>query len=263
VHDFLKQIIFQRRQDIAKAKKVLPQAELRASATKRTPLSFTAALKSNQESKRLKIIAEIKRASPSEGKIRADLDPGQLAHAYQDAGAIGISVLTEPHYFVGSDQDLHDVRQAVNLPILRKDFTIDPWQVYQSAVLGADVILLIVAALDSSLLKELYAVADELRLETIVEVHSAPEIETALALPKAIIGVNNRDLTTLKTDLSTAVKLAPLIPRERIAIAESGIKSRRKMEQLTAVGYCGFLVGTSLLKARSPAEALKKLIGPV
>jgi indole-3-glycerol phosphate synthase len=138
---------------------------------------------------------------------------------------------------------------------------VDPWQVYQSATLGADVILLIVAALELPVLKELHAAANETNLETLIEVHTLPELEIALQFPKAIIGVNNRDLATLKTDISTAVKLAGSIPKNRIAIAESGINNRSEVEKLMKLGYRGFLVGTSLLKAASPGTALAKLVG--
>jgi len=189
------------------------------------------------------------------------LNPAELAREYEEAGAAAISILTEPHYFLGSESDLQEVRKAAKIPILRKDFIVDPYQVYQSAALGADAILLIVAALELSLLKELYAAAIATRLETIIEVHALPELETALQFPKAMLGVNSRNLATLETDLSTAITLAGSIPKDRIAIAESGINNRQEVENLMALGYRGFLIGTSLLKARSPGAALMELIG--
>jgi indole-3-glycerol phosphate synthase len=149
----------------------------------------------------------------------------------------------------------------VKIPVLRKDFTVAPWQVYQSAVLGADVILLIAAALPPASLKELYRASEEAGLEAIIEVHSLPELETALRFPRAIIGVNNRNLATLKTDIAAAVKLADSIPESRVAIAESGIRSRREITLLAELDYRGFLVGTSLLKSKSPGAAVKKLAG--
>ena len=228
---------------------------------RRPARSLLTRLQANPDKNRANIIAEIKRASPSEGILRPDLNPAELARAYEKAGAAGISILTEPKYFLGLDCDLQEARQAVKIPLLRKDFTVDPWQVYQSAALGADIILLIVAALELPLLKELHTAANEARLETIIEVHTLPELETALQFPGAIIGVNSRDLVTLKTDIAAAINLAKYIPKERTAIAESGIKSRREIDQLMELGYRGFLIGTTLLKADSPGAALKELIG--
>jgi len=240
----------------------MPLAALQEAAkASRTSRSLFARLHGNQGAKRANIIAEIKRASPSEGKLRPDLDPAKIAREYEMAGATAISILTEPKYFLGLDEDIRSVRKAVKLPILRKDFTVDPWQVYQSAVLGADVILLIAAALEPSRLKELYHAADDANLETIIEIHTLPELGIALQFPKAIIGVNSRNLTTLKTNLSTAVVLAGAIPKQRISIAESGITNRREVEMLMKLGYHGFLIGTSLLKAESPGAALAELIG--
>lgn len=263
MHNLLKKIIAERRRAIARAEKIIPLSQLQhsLSAAKRPVRSLAAALQSHPAGRRARIIAEIKRASPAEGAIRVDLDPARLARAYARAGAIGISVLTEPHYFAGRDADLPAVKKAVRLPVLRKDFTVDPWQVYQSAVLGADVILLIAAALELPLLTDLYAAAGAAGLETIIEVHTLPELKTALRFEKAMIGVNSRNLATLKTDLAIAVKLAKYIPKDRLAIAESGIKSRREIERLMALGYRGFLIGAALLKAASPAAALAELIG--
>lgn len=262
MNNFLKIIIAGRRKDIAKAKKTIPFAALQKAAKASRPArSLLARLQANLDGKRANIIAEMKRASPSAGTLCPDLNPARLAREYEKAGAAAISILTEPRYFLGRAEDIKQARQAVKIPILRKDFTVDPWQVYQSAALGADVILLIVAALNNSLLKELYAAACEARLETIIEVHTLPELETALQLQNAIIGVNSRNLMVLKTDLSIARELAGHIPKERIAIAESGIRSRREVKELTALGYRGFLIGTSLLKARSPGAALAELIG--
>ena len=262
MNDFLKKIIAERRQEVRQAAKEIPLAAIQKIAKSRGPTrSLIARLQSGPDGKRANIIAEIKRASPSEGKLRPDLNPARLAREYEDAGAAAISILTEPKYFLGLDEDIQEVRKAAKIPILRKDFTVDPYQVYQSAALGADVILLIVAALESSLLKELYHAANEANLETIIEIHTLPELGIALQFPKAIIGVNSRNLTTLKTDISTAIVLAGAIPKERISIAESGIKSRREVEILMKLGYHGFLIGTTLLKAKSPGATLAKLVG--
>jgi len=262
MNDFLKKIITERREDVNKAKKETSLAVLQEMAKSRGPArSLRARLQTKPDSKHANIIAEIKRSSPSEGVLRPDLNPVKLAREYEKAGAVAISILTEPHYFQGKDSDLQEVREAVKIPILRKDFTVDPYQVYQSAALGADVVLLIAAALKLPLLKELYHAANEANLETIIEIHTLPELETALQFPKAIIGVNSRNLTTLKTDISTAIILAGAIPKERISIAESGIKNGRELEMLVKLGYRGFLIGTSLLKAKSPGAALAGLNG--
>lgn len=264
MNDFLKKIIAERLHDVRKAEKEVSLSVLQQAAqTGRQPRSLTARLQTPQAAGRANIIAEIKRSSPSEGVLLPDLNPAMLAREYVAAGAAAISVLTEPKYFSGLDKDIREVRQEVNIPILRKDFIVTPYQIYQSAALGADVILLIAAALKQPLLKELCAAAAESQLETIIEVHTLPDLETALQFEKAIIGVNNRNLTTLQTDLSTAVTLATSIPKGRIAIAESGIKSRREIELLMKLGYRGFLIGASLLKAKSPGAALAELVGAI
>lgn len=206
------------------------------------------------------IIAEVKKASPSSGVICRDYDPAAIAREYERAGACGISVLTEPRYFLGGNADLIAVSQAVKLPVLRKDFISTPYQVYESAVIGADVILLIVAALAPSLLRDLYLLARSVNLEAIVEVRSREELANALRLDEAIVGVNNRDLKTLKTDLSVARKLAANIPSDRMSIAESGIQTRGEIEEFTALGYRGFLVGTTLLKSADRGKCLRELL---
>lgn len=207
------------------------------------------------------IIAEVKKASPSAGLLCKLYDPAALARTYAQAGAAGVSVLTEPRHFLGRDEDLKQVRQAVNLPILRKDFMSDPYQVFETRALGADAILLIAAGLENSLLKQLYIIALAIGLDVIVEVHTQNEMDRVLPLDQAILGVNSRDLDTLKTDLSFARDLAPLIPKSRLAIAESGITSRHDIEDLQARGYQGFLIGESLMKSVDAAATLHALIG--
>jgi len=207
------------------------------------------------------IIAEVKKASPSAGLLRESYDPAAVARIYEPAGAVGVSVLTEPRHFLGRDEDLKQVRQAVNLPILRKDFVSDPYQVFETRALGADVILLIAAGLKNSLLKQLYIIALAIGLDVIMEVHTRDEMDRVLPLDQAILGVNNRDLNTLKTDLEQARDLAPLIPPGRLAIAESGIKSRHDIEDLQARGYKGFLIGEALMKSDDAAATLRALLG--
>jgi len=207
------------------------------------------------------IIAEVKKASPSAGLLCAAYDPAAAAGIYAQAGAIGISVLTEPRHFLGRDEDLKQVRRAVNLPILRKDFVSDPYQVLETRALGADVILLIAAGLENDLLERLYSLALAIGLDVIVEVHTRDELARAIPLDQAIIGVNSRDLNTLKTDLAQARDLAPLIPPLRPAIAESGIKNRQAIADLQACGYRGFLVGETLMKSDNAAATLRALMG--
>ncbi|MBI2442086.1 MAG: indole-3-glycerol phosphate synthase TrpC [Lentisphaerae bacterium] len=208
------------------------------------------------------IIAEVKKASPSAGVLCQSYNPAALARTYERAGAIGISVLTEPRYFQGKDDDLKQVRQAVSLPLLRKDFLSDPYQVFETRALGADSILLIAAGLEDHLLKELYIIALAIGLEVIVEAHTRAELERALPLDQAILGVNSRNLNTLATDLAVARELAALIPPGRLTIAESGLKSRREIEDLEQHGYKGFLIGETLLKSDNPSTTLRALLGP-
>lgn len=207
------------------------------------------------------IIAEVKKASPSAGLLRASYDPAALAKMYEQVGAAGVSVLTEPRHFLGRDEDLKQVRQAVNLPVLRKDFVSDPYQVFETRALGADVILLIAAGLEDHLLNELYIIALAIGLDVIMEVHTRDEMDRVIVFDQAILGINSRDLNTLKTDLAFARNLAPLIPPGRLAIAESGITSRHDIEDLQARGYKGFLIGEALMKSDDAAATLRELLG--
>jgi indole-3-glycerol phosphate synthase len=254
--NILESIIAERRADVEKARQQISVDELRKKARGRTHHSLVRRL---NESDRPHIIAEIKKASPSAGVLRQDYDPAEIAHGYAEAGASAISVLTEPRHFLGGEQDLREVRSAVNLPILRKDFLCDVYHVYETAAWGADVILLIVAALKKKLLRELYNEAVDCGLDVLVEAHTRAEVEAALDLDKAIIGVNSRDLKTLKTDLAVARELARAIPKGRLSIAESGIKTRKDIEELEVLGYRGFLIGEVLMKASDPASALRGL----
>jgi len=207
------------------------------------------------------VIAEMKRASPSAGLLRKDYRAPEIARTYEKAGASGISVLTEPRHFLGSEQDLRDVRRAVRLPILRKDFLCDDYQVYEAAAWGADVILLIAGALESDSLHELYEEAVGFGLEVLVEAHTEKEVESALHLEKAIVGINSRDLKTLKTDLAVARRLATCIPQDRLAVAESGMHSRADIKELEALGYGGFLIGEALMADDDPGKKLSELLG--
>jgi indole-3-glycerol phosphate synthase len=262
--NFLQQAITERRKDARAAQKKLPWDELRrqasAARTRRSLRETWQRLRA--EGQRPCIIAEVKKASPSAGCLRPDYRPAAVAADYEQAGAAAISVLTEPRHFQGSDNDLRAVRQAVKLPILRKDFISEPYQVAEAAALGADLVLLIAAALAPPRLRALYDLTLELGLEALVEVHSREELEYVAPLEQALIGVNSRDLVSLKTDLATTRGLAPFLPKGRLCVAESGIRARADIEELQSLGYGAFLIGESLLSAPDAGAALRALLEP-
>jgi indole-3-glycerol phosphate synthase len=207
----------------------------------------------------LAVIAELKKASPSAGIIRQDFLPRKIAESYQRANAACLSVLTDAPYFQGADGHLELVRQACSLPILRKDFLIDPWQVYESRVLGADCVLLIVAALEKNQLQALEGLAGEIGLDVLVEVHDEMELEAALSTGAAMIGVNNRNLNTFTTDLGVSERLNPMIPADRTMVTESGIHTRADVDRLSRQGIQCFLVGEAFMRAGDPGLALQAL----
>lgn len=209
----------------------------------------------------LKVVAEFKRASPSGGVIRRDLSPADVARAYERGGACAISVLTEEEYFDGSLDDLNRVRSATHLPLLRKDFIVDPTQIYEAAIAGADAVLLIVAALDDVSLRDLRKTAeDELGLDALVEVHTSDELRRALNTGAKIIGVNNRNLETLEVSLRTSERLIAETPPDTVMISESGLRDGQQLRRLHALGFRGFLIGESLMRAKDPETALRDLI---
>jgi indole-3-glycerol phosphate synthase len=208
------------------------------------------------------VIAEIKKASPSAGVIRPDFDPAAIAASYAGAGAACLSVLTDERYFQGSDAFLEQARAACDLPVLRKDFTVDPWQVHESRLLGADCILLIVAALSRGRLQELDGLAREAGLDVLVEVHSEAELESALTTGAELVGVNNRDLHRFTTDLATSERLRPLIPEGRTMVTESGIHKVADVERLRRCGIDAFLVGEAFMRAANPGAELRRLFFP-
>jgi len=259
--DFLSRIIDQKKQEVEDARKLIPESRLVETARKQedrrsffTRLSTPGPLGAN-------IIAEVKRASPSRGDIRIDLNAEALAQFYESAGAAAISVLTEQAFFRARPTDLQTVKSAVGLPVLRKDFIISPYQVYETVAMGADAVLLIVRALSLETLKDLLDLCRELRLDALVEVHSAEEMEEATLAGARLIGINNRDLSSFQTDLRTSVRLAGQIQEGQIAVSESGISERKQVETLLEAGIWNFLIGESLVRAPDPGALLKDLLG--
>lgn len=205
------------------------------------------------------VIAEIKKASPSAGIIRENFQPDQIAVSYESAGAACLSVLTDAEYFKGANEYLQQARNACSLPALRKDFLVDPWQVYESRVLGADCILLIVAALERAQLLDLDGLAGEIGLDVLVEVHNEKELDDALATGASLIGVNNRDLHTFTTNLAVSERLRPMIPEDRTMVTESGIHSREDVARMGQCGIHAFLVGEAFMRREDPGGALRSL----
>lgn len=253
----LDDIVTARREDVARAKRTAPLAVLEASPRYGEPRrGFAAALRAKTPA----VIAEVKRASPSRGVIRADFDALAVARSYAGAGAAAISVLTEERFFQGRPDYLGAIRDAVAVPLLRKDFIFDAYQLAEARAWGADAALLIVAILDAAQLVDLHAAATELGLDVLVEAHTADEVERAVATGATLIGVNNRDLKTFVTRLETAERLRPLIPATTLTVAESGIERPADIARLRAAGYDAFLVGESLMRAPDPGAALKALL---
>jgi indole-3-glycerol phosphate synthase len=207
------------------------------------------------------LITEIKKASPSGGVIREDFDPAELARAYADGGAVCLSVLTDGPHFQGSIAHLQSARSAVSLPVIRKDFILDPWQVYESRAIGADCILLIMAALTDQEARDLEDIARNLGMDVLAEVHDEAELERALGLQTPLLGINNRNLKTLETNIATTERLSKLCPPDRFLISESGIKTNDDIKRLQKVCVQGFLVGESLMRQADVTQAVKTLLG--
>jgi len=261
--DALAQICADTRAETARRQAHTPLATLRQRLRDRksVPRSFGRALKHTASEGRVSLIAEIKKASPSAGLIRPDFDPAAIARAYADAGATCLSVLTEPLHFQGSESHLHAARDAVSLPVLRKDFILCPWQVYESRVMGADCILLILAALSDQDARELEGLARALDMDVLVEVHNRRELDRALGLETTLMGINNRNLKTLQTSLDVLIELAPHVPSDRFVIAESGIRSNADIQRLAEGGAQSYLVGESLLRQDDIGAATRALLG--
>ncbi len=259
--DTLAKITADTAKHVAASKARRPMAEVeRAAKAAGRPRGFAAALKAATASGRYGLIAEIKKASPSKGLIRSDFDPPALARAYERGGAACLSVLTDEPYFQGKDEYLAQARAATALPVLRKDFMIDPYQVAEARALGADCILLIMACLDDRLAAELARLAHRWEMDVLVEVHDGPELERALKVESDLIGVNNRNLKTLAVDLAVTEQLAPKVPKDRVLVAESGLESPADLARMAKVGASVFLIGESLMRKPDVEVAVRSLL---
>jgi len=256
--NMLAHIVERRREAIAHRKRVLPEVALKLAVEKKAaPVrDFPGALTRPG----FNVIAELKKASPSRGLLRADYQPAAVAPMLQAAGAVALSVLTEEEFFQGSLRDLKEVSKATQIPVLRKDFVVDPWQVWETRAAGADAFLLIVAILDDGALRELLELGRALKMEALVEVHSRDELKRAAGNGAKIIGVNNRDLKTFEVRLETSLELAQEIPDECIAVSESGIRAHGDLERLRGAGFDAFLIGEHLMTMPEPGNALRELL---
>jgi len=258
--NILQRIVARKREEVATRQAKVPLVELRARAHDAPPpRGFAATIETQIAQGRAAVIAEIKKASPSRGIIRADFDPVAIARNYATHGAACLSVLTDMDFFQGADSHLHQARAACNLPVLRKDFTIDPYQVLEARALGADCILLIVAVLSDTQLTELAGLAADIGLDVLIEVHDANELERALPVPAPLLGINNRDLRTFNTTLETTLSLRDKVPVDRRLVTESGIHSAEDVAQMRASGVDAFLIGEALLRESDPGAALTRL----
>jgi indole-3-glycerol phosphate synthase len=261
--DILDRILARKVEEITERIARVPLAELSARiAGLPDTRGFAAAVEAKIEAGLPAVIAEVKKASPSKGVIRADFDPAAIARSYELGGATCLSVLTDADFFQGSEDYLRQAHAACSLPVLRKDFTIDPYQVHEARAIGADCILLIVAALDDERLLELSLLAAELDLDVLVEVHDAEELDRALEIPAPLIGVNNRDLRNFEVSLETSVKLRARAPADRLLVSESGIATGDDIARLRSVGIDAFLVGEAFMRAADPGTELRKLFFP-
>ncbi len=257
----LQEILTRKHQEVAERCGRIPMREMEQLAAEQpAPRGFAEALRNRVMSGRNAVIAEIKKASPSAGLIREDFDPEQIARQYQQGRATCLSVLTDEHYFQGHDDFLQLARAACDLPVLRKDFTVDHYQIAEARALGADAILLIVAALDDAHLAEFAEFAGDLDLDVLVEVHDEHELERALKLDQRLIGINNRDLHRFVTELETSERLVRLIPEDRLVVTESGIHTHEHIQRMNDCGINSFLIGESLMRQPDPGAALADLL---
>ena len=260
--DILKKIVAHKQEEVATAKATVPLGELssRISELEDEPRCFERRLREAVSSDRTAIIAEVKKGSPSRGVIREDFDPVEIAGIYQDNGATCLSVLTDERFFLGHLRYLTLIRESVSLPLLRKDFICDPYQILEARAAGADAILLIAAMLDLNQLREFNSVAKEIQLDVLLEVHDEEEMEKALQTDCTLIGVNNRNLRTFATDLGTTGRLARMLPSDRLLVAESGINTRDDINFLASNGAQAFLIGESMMREADIGHKLRELI---
>jgi indole-3-glycerol phosphate synthase len=258
--NILERIVEARRESIARRKRVLPEAALRMAVEKKLspPRDFPSALTGPG----VHVIAELKKASPSRGIIRSDFAPARLAADLEQAGAAALSVLTEEDFFSGSLADLKEASRVTTIPILRKDFILDSWQVWETRAAGADSFLLIAAVLDDETIRALLALGRSLKMEPLVEVHSHQELERVLSAGAQIIGVNNRDLQDFSVHLKTSLELVQDIPEDCIAVSESGLRTREDLVRLSEAGFDAFLIGERLMQQNDPGQALRALLQP-
>jgi len=258
--DILKKILRRKAEEVAARAERLPLERLVQGLAAAPPVrGFVDALAAQLAGGRAAVIAELKRASPSKGVLRQDFQPAEIAASYERGGATCLSVLTDPDFFQGSDTHLREARSACALPVLRKDFIIDPYQIYEARAIGADCILLIVACLDDHRLRELSALAGELGLDVLVEVHDREALERALAIPGRLIGINNRNLRNFQVDPKTTLGMLDAIPADRIPITESGIGAREDIARMREHGVHAFLVGEAFMRAQDPGAMLVQL----
>ncbi|NUS60221.1 MAG: indole-3-glycerol phosphate synthase TrpC [Lysobacter sp.] len=260
MNDVLQAILARKGEEIEERQRLRPLAAMREAALAQpAPRGFAQAIRDKRAQDLPAVIAEVKKASPSKGVIRANFDPAAIARSYEAGGAACLSVLTDVDYFQGSNAYLKQAREACALPVLRKDFTIDQYQVYEARALGADCILLIVAALDDVLMADLTVLALELGMDVLVEVHDIDELERALQVPAPLLGVNNRNLRTFDVSLDTTLGLRDAVPADRILVTESGIATRGDVARMRDAGVNTFLVGETFMRAQDPGKALREL----
>lgn len=260
--DILDKIVAVKHQEVAAARKRKPQDLVRADAESRVlTRDFVGALRAKIAAGQPAVIAEVKKASPSKGVLRADFIPADIAQSYAEHGAACLSVLTDVQFFQGEIDFLKQARASCQLPVLRKDFMVDPYQIYESRAMGADAILLIAACLDDAQMKDFEAIALSLDMAVLVEVHDQPELERALKLKTPLLGINNRNLQTFEVSLDTTLTLKSLVPADRLLVTESGIHTRDDVLRMGAAGVNAFLVGEAFMRAPEPGEALAALFG--
>jgi indole-3-glycerol phosphate synthase len=260
VADILQKILARKAEELRERSAHTPLAQMRAGAADAPPArGFARALRAKIAAGHPAVIAEVKKASPSKGVMRADFRPGEIARSYEYGGAACLSVLTDVDFFQGADEYLVAARENCALPVLRKDFTIDAYQVYEARALGADCILLIVAALDDAQLRDLSELAQILGMDVLVEVHDGAELDRAVQTSAPLIGINNRNLRTFETSLDTTLQLRERVPAERMLVTESGIHTRTDVARMRTAGVHAFLVGEAFMRAEDPGAELRRL----